>query len=84
MRLFGGSGRWSRKIGAPKGCDCGGEWVYLGDAKPLIMNSTELKEPRGGYVAPAVRVVETKQEYSFLVSDILEPIDGGDDPDIDW
>ena len=58
--------------------------VYLGDAKPLIMNSTELKEPRGGYVAPAVRVVETKQEYSFLVSDILEPIDGGDDPDIDW
>ena len=56
----------------------------MGDAKPLIMNSTELKAPRGGYVAPAVRVVETKQEYSFLVSDILEPIDGGDDPDIDW
>lgn len=48
------------------------------------MNSTELKAPRGGYVAPAVRVVETKQEYSFLTSDNLEPIDGGDDPDMDW
>lgn len=47
------------------------------------MNCTEFMDSRGGYVAPAARVVETKQELSFLASN-LEPIDGGDDPDIDW
>jgi hypothetical protein len=48
-----------------------------------IMNSTKLIDPRAVYVAPSVRVVETKQEWSFLASN-LEPIGGGDDPDIDW
>lgn len=47
------------------------------------MKKTELFDARGTYVAPSARVVETKQEYSFLASN-LEPIDGGDDPDIDW
>ena len=35
------------------------------------------------YVAPSVRVEETLPELSFLQSN-LEPIDGGDDPFIDW
>ena len=47
------------------------------------MNNTKLMDPRAGYVAPSVRVVETKQELTFLASN-LEPIGGGDDPDIDW
>ena len=40
-------------------------------------------EPLRVYVSPSMRVVETQQELSFLASN-LEPIDGGDDPDIDW
>ena len=47
------------------------------------MIKTEQLEPCGNYESPSVRVVETQQELSFLVSN-LEPIDGGDDPDIDW
>ena len=47
------------------------------------MIKTEHFEPLGSYVAPSLRVVETRQELSFLTSN-LEPIDGGDDPDIDW
>ncbi|MBQ6176746.1 MAG: hypothetical protein IJK29_06060 [Bacteroidales bacterium] len=47
------------------------------------MKKTEIFDERGTYVAPSARVVETKQELSFLASN-LEPIDGGDDPDIDW
>ena len=35
------------------------------------------------YQAPALRVIDTRQETSFLQSN-LEPIDGGGDPDIDW
>ena len=35
------------------------------------------------YAAPLVRVVEMRQEFSFLASN-LEPIDGGDNPDIEW
>lgn len=35
------------------------------------------------YRAPAMRVIDTRLETSFLTSN-LEPIDGGDDPDIDW
>ena len=47
------------------------------------MIKTEQSKPCGGYVSPSVRVVETQQELSFLASN-LEPIVGGDDPDIDW
>lgn len=35
------------------------------------------------YLAPSIRVIETNQETSFLASN-LEPIGGGDDPEIDW
>ena len=35
------------------------------------------------YVSPTVRVVPMTTECSFLQSN-LEPIGGGDDPDIDW
>ena len=34
------------------------------------------------YCAPALRVVTLKLSDSILSN--LEPIDGGDDPDIDW
>lgn len=35
------------------------------------------------YVVPFCRIVFLDFEYGFLQSN-LEPIDGGDDPDIDW
>lgn len=35
------------------------------------------------YSAPSLRLTDTKLETSFLQSN-LEPIGGGDDPDIDW
>ena len=42
-----------------------------------------LNESQGTYLAPSLRLIPTKLETSFLASN-LEPIDGGDDPDIDW
>ena len=48
------------------------------------MKRTETLLSPEGYVAPSLRVVEMKQERSFLESSNLEPIEGGDDPDIDW
>ncbi len=44
----------------------------------IIIN--EFKEP---YISPTVRTIDARLEFSFLASN-LEPIDGGDDPDIDW
>ena len=41
------------------------------------------KARRQNYQTPACRFIETNQESSFLQSN-LEPIGGGDDPDIDW
>ena len=35
------------------------------------------------YQTPSFRLIVTNQETSFLASN-LEPIGGGDDPDIDW
>ena len=35
------------------------------------------------YLPPSLRVIDTNMETSFLQSN-LEPIGGGDDPDIDW
>ena len=35
------------------------------------------------YTSPAVRVIYVNLGLSFLQSN-LEPIGGGDDPDIDW
>ena len=48
------------------------------------MKYTETCLSKGGYERPALRVVELKQEFSFLESSNLEPIEGGDDPEIDW
>lgn len=38
---------------------------------------------REPYIAPAFRMIPLSTEFSFLQSN-LEPIDGGNDPDIDW
>ena len=38
---------------------------------------------REAYRKPVSRVIESVLETSFLQSN-LEPIGGGDDPDIDW
>ncbi len=35
------------------------------------------------YVVPSLRVIDATMEIAFLASN-LEPIDGGNDPDIDW
>lgn len=42
-----------------------------------------IKETRDAYQAPSLRIIATNLELSFLASN-LEPIEGGDDPDIDW
>ena len=47
------------------------------------MKNTETHQSQEGYVSPFMRIVELKQDLSFLTSN-LEPIGGGDDPDIDW
>ena len=48
------------------------------------MKHTETLFSPEGYVAPSLRVIEIKQECAFLDSSNLEPIEGGDDPEIDW
>ena len=47
------------------------------------MKYLETLQLQEGYVAPSVRIIDLKPDQSFLASN-LEPIDGGDDPDIDW
>lgn len=47
------------------------------------MEYREMHLPQGGYAAPSSRFVEIVQDLSFLASN-LEPIGGGDDPEIDW
>ena len=47
------------------------------------MKYSETHQPQEGYTAPSMRIVDLKLDQSFLASN-LEPIDGGDDPDIDW
>ena len=49
---------------------------------PHMKNTSELM-PKKDYMASSLRVCTTKLETSFLQSN-LEPIGGGDDPDIDW
>ena len=39
--------------------------------------------PKEVYTAPSLKLISTHMESSFLQSN-LEPIGGGDDPDIDW
>jgi hypothetical protein len=40
-------------------------------------------QSRMDYQAPSLRLINTILESSFLQSN-LEPIEGGDDPDIEW
>ena len=47
------------------------------------MKYSETHQPQEGYAAPSLRIVDLELDQSFLASN-LEPIDGGDDPDIDW
>ena len=47
---------------------------------PMKTTSTD---SRKAYVVPSLRVIDAMMEIAFLASN-LEPIDGGDDPDIDW
>ena len=49
---------------------------------PVLMINKQKVFPEA-YVAPCVRVVVMSADISFLASN-LEPIDGGDDPFIDW
>lgn len=47
------------------------------------MKYNKTNHPQETYVAPSVRIVDLKLDQSFLASN-LEPIGGGDDPEIDW
>lgn len=47
------------------------------------MKYLEMHLPLENYVAPFARIVNLRLDQSFLASN-LEPIDGGNDPDIDW
>lgn len=47
------------------------------------MKSNTPNESRKDYQTPSLRIIEANLEASFLQSN-LEPIGGGDDPDIDW
>ena len=49
---------------------------------PTTMNS-QINVLQKDYLPPSLRVIDTNMETSFLQSN-LEPIGGGDDPDIDW
>ncbi len=40
-------------------------------------------QSRQDYQTPSLRLIDTNLEYNLLASN-LEPIGGGDDPDIDW
>ena len=47
------------------------------------MKNTTPSPSSQDYQTPSLRFIETNLETSFLQSN-LEPIGGGDDPDIDW
>ena len=47
------------------------------------MKNNAALEPGKDYQVPFMRIIETNLEASSLQSN-LEPIGGGDDPDIDW
>ena len=49
---------------------------------PHMKNCTSYESIKD-YQTPSLRVIEADLELSFLQSN-LEPIGGGDDPDIDW
>ena len=56
---------------------------YISESKsPCLMKKLESASPKA-YVVPFARVIVMTPDLSFLASN-LEPIDGGDDPDIEW
>ena len=57
--------------------------VFLQVNAIRIMKNSTSNESRKNYQTPSLRFIETNLETSFLQSN-LEPIGGGDDPDIDW
>ena len=50
---------------------------------PKTINFRTKDPTKDVYSAPSMRQIATNLETSFLASN-LEPIGGGDDPDIDW
>ena len=58
-------------------------FVFLSPIAFRIMNSTNEFMPKEFYTAPSLRLISIHMELAFLQSN-LEPIGGGDDPDIDW
>ena len=56
--------------------------IFARQRYPHMKNNTP-DAIRKDYQTPSLRLVETNLEISFLLSN-LEPIGGGDDPDIDW
>lgn len=47
------------------------------------MKKIAFNESREDYQSPSLRQIDALLERNFLASN-LEPIGGGDDPDIDW
>jgi hypothetical protein len=47
------------------------------------MKSNTIIPSRRDYQVPSLRLIHTILDSSFLQSN-LEPIEGGDDPEIDW
>ena len=56
--------------------------IFASQYCPHMKNNTS-SESRKNYQTPSLRYIETNLGMSFLQSN-LEPIGGGDDPDIDW
>ena len=48
-----------------------------------VMDNSFVITIKVDYTSPTLRIITTNLEMSFLASN-LEPIDGGEDPDIDW
>lgn len=47
------------------------------------MKNDTFNGSREDYQSPSLRLIDARLERNFLASN-LEPIGGGDDPDIDW
>ena len=47
------------------------------------MKNTPIQSRQENYQTPSLRLIDTNLETNLLASN-LEPIGGGDDPDIDW
>ena len=67
-----------------KGLNVCEKWLFLYVlAFSIMRNSTKEYILKETYKTPSLRIIDTTLETSFLQSN-LEPIGGGDDPDIEW